>query len=184
MPAAKFPAFPPIRFGIAYLFTERMSPLKDWISLFEKYRIDRRMYELYCHEYISLHQSSPRKAALEADMTRLERSICCAEILLSHYDSVVTSPRDALQRAEERLYLAFHYVNGLPIESTANAMGVSRDTAYRIRRRIMARGEIPKEFFEICQKYLLTESESPNASTAPLSSRKQTEHPGFLFTAK
>ena len=179
--------------------------MKDWISLFEKYRIDRRMYELYCHEYISLSQSSPRKAALEVDMTRLEHSICLAELLLSRYDSMVTSPKDALQRAEERLFLACHYINGLSIESTANTMGVSRDTAYRIRRRIMARGEIPEEIYEICKNHFLTDQELQDTrlrvesvqtireacfagsippKVTPLPSPKQTNHPAFLFSAK
>ena len=140
-------------------------------------------------------------------MTQLERSIYYTEILLSHYDSIVTSPRDALQRAEERLFLACHYINGFSMESTASAMNVSRDTIYRIRRRIVARGEIPKEIHEICQNYFQSSSESRDArsrvvyaqavreacfagsataktSSTPLPSYKQTEHPGFLFNAK
>ena len=123
--------------------------MKDWISLFEKYRIDRRLYDLYRHEYAGLSQSSPRKEALEADLDYLERSIYRAELLLSHYDSIVSSPKDALQQAEERLFLACHYIKGLSMESTAAAMHISRDTAYRIRRRIMSRGEISHEILNL-----------------------------------
>ena len=137
--------------------------MKDWISLFEKYRIDRQLHSLYCHEYLTLSQSSPRKAALEADIDRLEQSIYSAELLLAHYDSIVTSPKDALRRAEERLFLACHYINGLSMEATAFAMNVSRDTIYRIRRRIVARGEISPEFYQFCREHLQSILEEQNA---------------------
>ena len=139
-----------------------MSPLKDWISLFEKYRIDRQLHSLYCHEYLTLSQSSPRKAALEADIDRLEQSIYFAELLLAHYDSIVTSPKDALRRAEERHFLACHYINGLSMEASASAMNISRDTVYRIRRRIVARGEITPEFYQLCQEHLQNALETRN----------------------
>ena len=140
-----------------------MSPLKDWISLFEKYRIDRQLHNLYCREYLTLSQSSPRKAALEADIDRLEQSIYFAELLLAHYDSIVSSPKDALRRAEERHFLACHYINGLSMEASASAMNISRDTVYRIRRRIVARGEISPETYRICQEYLQNAIETRNA---------------------
>lgn len=190
-----------------HLLQERMLPLKDWISLFEKYRIDRRLYDLYRHEYAELAQSSPRKVALEADLIHLERSIYHAELLLSLYDSTVNSPRDALQKAEERLFLACHYINGLPMESTAAAMGISRDTAYRIRRRVMSRGEISPEILGCAA---LSDTDPANARDArirvqtsraireacfagknnlvveppPPGIRSPSTHPTFLFTAK
>ena len=189
-----------------FIITERMLPLKDWISLFEKYRIDQRLYDLYRHEYAGLPQSSPRKAALEADLDRLEHSFYSAELLLAHYDSIVISPRDALNQAQERLFLACHYIKGLSIESTASAMGLSRDTVYRIRRRIVARGEISKEIINLSSLSASVIAEGRDArqrvqdaravreacfagksdlvaelSSPPIHSR--TSHPDFLFFA-
>lgn len=180
--------------------------MKDWISLFEKYRIDRRLYDLHRSEYSGLSPLSPRKPALEAEIARLEHSIYSTELLLSRYDSQVSSPKDALQRADERLFLACHYINGLSMEATADQMCISRDTVYRIRRRIMQRGAIPTEIYDLCQLSVDEEGnlrdtrQSVQNTTAvreacfagnPCASlpsvtppRKRSDYPDFLFSSK
>lgn len=179
--------------------------MKDWISLFEKYRIDRRLYDLHRNEYAAQSPRSPRKAALEAEIVRLERSIYSAELLLSHYDAQVLSPKDALQRADERLFLACHYINGLSMEDTAAQMNISRDTVYRVRRRIMQRGAIPQEIYDLCELTLDEEGNfgdsrhsvsdtfavreacfAGNLSAMPRSgaARKPKSYPDFLFSSK
>ena len=52
--------------------------------------------------------------------------------------------RDRYQLADEQLYLDCRYIQGMTIEETAEAMAISRDTAYRIRRRIALKELDPK----------------------------------------
>ena len=116
-----------------------------WLNLFEKYRIDRRVLELYRDEMASLSENSVRRPSLEEAIRRIERNIHAAERLLAHYGEGVLSPREALQYADERLYLAYRYIYGLTMEATALEMNISRDTVYRIRRRIVSREPVPDE---------------------------------------
>lgn len=116
-----------------------------WLNLFEKYRIDRRVLELYRDELASLSQDSRRRAPLKEAIVRVEKNVHAAERILAHYGDGILSPREALRFADERLFLAYRYVYGLTMEATALEMGISRDTVYRIRRRIVARGAVPPE---------------------------------------
>ncbi|MBQ8287271.1 MAG: sigma-70 family RNA polymerase sigma factor [Clostridia bacterium] len=116
-----------------------------WLNLFEKYRVDRRVLDLYRDELASLAENSRRRAALEESIRIAERNTHAAERLLAHYGDGVLSPREALHYADERLFLAYRYLYGLTMEATAIEMNVSRDTVYRIRRRIVARGAVPAE---------------------------------------
>lgn len=116
-----------------------------WLNLFEKYRVDRRVLDLYRDELASLAENSRRRAALEEAIRVAERNVHSAERLLAHYGDGVLSPKEALHYADERLFLAYRYVYGLTMEATAIEMNVSRDTVYRIRRRIVARGAVPAE---------------------------------------
>lgn len=132
--------------------------MANWINLFEKYRIDRRLLELHREELAPLSPNAPRRPSLEASVHRLEHDVHAAERVLARYGEGADSARDALRRADERLFLAYHYIRGLTMEDTALKMCLSRDSVYRIRRRIIARGEIPAEY--------LTEAEFSAADTA------------------
>ncbi len=117
-----------------------------WLNLFEKYRIDRRLLDIYRDELASLAENSRRRPALELAIARTERFLHAAERLLAHYGDNATTSREALRYADERLFLAFRYLHGLTMEAAAVEMGISRDTVYRIRRRIQERGSVPSAF--------------------------------------
>ncbi|MGM9648215.1 MAG: hypothetical protein ACI3YH_08805 [Eubacteriales bacterium] len=116
-----------------------------WLNLFEKYRVDRRVLDLYRDELASLDPASRRRTSLEEAIRIAERNVHAAERLLAHYGDGVLSPREALRYADERLFLAYRYLYGLTMEATAIEMNISRDTVYRIRRRIVERGTVPTE---------------------------------------
>lgn len=116
-----------------------------WLNLFEKYRVDLRVLEFYRTELDSLSEQSHRRAAIEEAIDRIEQQLHAAERLLAHYGDGILSPREALHFADERLFLAYRYLYGLTMEATAIEMGISRDTVYRIRRRIVQRGAVPDE---------------------------------------
>ena len=116
-----------------------------WLNLFEKYRVDLRVLEFYRTELDSLSEHSHRRATMEEAIDRIEQQLHAAERLLAHYGDGILSPREALHFADERLFLAYRYLYGLTMEATALEMGISRDTVYRIRRRIVRRGAVPDE---------------------------------------
>lgn len=122
--------------------------MANWISLLEKYRVDRRLLDLRLHELAALSPHSPKRPALLSSVQCVEQDLHAAERALARYGDASTTPRDALHRADERLFLAYRYLCGLTMEKTALAMCISRDSVYRIRRRVVARGEIPAEYLE------------------------------------
>jgi hypothetical protein len=122
--------------------------MANWINLFEKYRVDKRLLELRLCELSALSQSSPKRPPLEATIQQIQHDLHAAERILSHYGDDASSAQDALRRADERLFLAFHYIRGLTMEETAFEMSLSRDSIYRIRRRVLSRGDVPAEYID------------------------------------
>lgn len=122
--------------------------MNDWISLFEKYKIDRRLLTSYRRELRTLDESSSRHNALATVIEQLEQKLRYLEELLSAYDHAPASAREAVKRSEERLFLTYHYVRGMTMEETAEEMKISRDTVYRIRRRILSRSDAPDAYPE------------------------------------
>jgi hypothetical protein len=120
--------------------------MANWITLFEKYRIDRRLLKLHLQELSALSEKSPRRAVLQKEIEQIKSDLHGAECILARYGDTADSARDALRQADERLFLAFHYVRGFTMERTAEEMCISRDSIYRIRRRVISRGEIPEEY--------------------------------------
>ncbi len=114
-----------------------------WLNLFEKYRVDRRVLDFFRNEAAALPENSLRLTAVNDSIRRAERSVHAAERILARYGEGVTNLREAQRLGDERLFLAYRYIYGLTMESTAAAMHISRDTVYRIRRRIEARGAVP-----------------------------------------
>lgn len=97
----------------------------------------------------------PADSAVEEERVRklLERRELCLRQLdeiedaIRHYlpkERGYRTSRDRFKLADEQLYLDCRYLQDMTIEETADAMAVSRDTAYRIRRRIAAKELDPK----------------------------------------
>jgi len=106
----------------------------------EQYRSNKTLYE----KLTSSKSSSFGEAHMNGDerlrlAQRLERSVREAEYRLEHYVGENLKPSEAAKQADEKLFLSYRYVYGMTMVETAYAMSVSRDTVYRIRRRILAR---------------------------------------------
>ena len=84
----------------------------------------------------SVAQTNTEKAKLAE---KLRTSVIEAEERLENYIGSDLSPREAAMQADEKLFLSYRYIYGMTMMETAHAMSVSRDTVYRIRRRILAR---------------------------------------------
>lgn len=117
----------------------------NWICYFEKYNSDRKLLDAIETEIDRLEhigKASDRLPKLRESADILRRSIFKADGLLENYVAAAKSPKEASLRAKEQLFLCLRYQQEMTIEETAEAMQVSRDTAYRIRKRILARGDI------------------------------------------
>lgn len=122
--------------------------MKDWISLFEKYKIDRRLLYSYRCELDTLPGDSTRRLPLSQTIEQLEKKLRLIEGMLDRYDTEPVTPREAVQRSQERLFLTYRYIRGMTMEETADEMRISRDTVYRIRRRILTRTDAPDAYPE------------------------------------
>ncbi len=69
-------------------------------------------------------------------ISELELSLGDTEKELDSYVAAASTPREAAKRADEKLFLTYRYIHDMTMEETAEEMCVSRDTVYRIRRRI------------------------------------------------
>lgn len=136
--------------------------MKDWISLFEKYKIDRRLVKSYRAELSTLPEGSPRQLPLSKTIEQLENKLLFIEGLLDSYDNSPESPREAVRRSQERLFLTYHYLRGMTMEESAEEMGISRDTVYRIRRRILTRSDAPDVYSEDDRRPLLFPADEPS----------------------
>lgn len=117
----------------------------NWITYFEKYSSDRKLLFAIEEEIAKLEhfgKESGRLMLLRATAKDLRSSINEVERFLDNYVSCAKDPREAGKRAQEQLFIALRYRQDLSIEATAEAMGISRDTAYRVRRRIADHGDI------------------------------------------
>lgn len=84
-------------------------------------------------------ENDERVCGIQTSIKMLEDRLCLA---LKELDLMVDSaktPKEACKLSDERLFLTYRYLHDLTMEQTAEAMHVSRDTVYRIRRRIIAR---------------------------------------------
>ena len=117
----------------------------NWILYLERYAQDKKLLESIDEEIKRMENDgrrSKRLNQLRASADVLRYSIRNAEEMLDNYYLSSQSPKDAERRTQEQLFLTLRYRQNRTIEDAASAMHVSRDTAYRIRRRIVARGDI------------------------------------------
>ena len=112
--------------------------MHDWLSYLETYRSNKNLYEsvIAGRSALPCCECSPEKAKLAE---KLRTSVIEAEERLENYIGSDLSPREAAMQADEKLFLSYRYIYGMTMMETAHAMSVSRDTVYRIRRRILAR---------------------------------------------
>ena len=114
--------------------------MKQPISFFENYkfykiRINAKRMEL------DMVDSNDAEIAMQImdDIAECQRKMIEIEhAIATHKDHA--DRRDSKKRRElreEQLFLESRYIAGMTMEKTAEAMHVSRDTAYRIRRRLV-----------------------------------------------
>ena len=115
--------------------------MSNWISYLEQYRSNKILYEKLASP--SKGTSFGNAHVTGSDSLRLIQKLECAvleaEDRLEHYVEPDLSPSEAAKQADEKLFLSYRYTYGMTMMETAYAMGVSRDTVYRIRRRILSR---------------------------------------------
>ncbi len=109
--------------------------MNNWITYFEAYRSNRLLYDRLKKQGASKAHDLEGSNALE----KLEEELLTAEKNLERYIGETDSPREAARRADEKLFLSYRYIYGLSMTETARAMSVSRDTLYRIRRRVLSK---------------------------------------------
>lgn len=117
----------------------------NWICYFEKYNSDRKLLDAIELEIFRLERQGndqERLHKLRQSAETLQAGILRVEELLDGYVAAAKTPKEAALRAQEQLFLCLRYQQEMTMEQTAEAMDVSRDTAYRIRKRILARGDI------------------------------------------
>lgn len=117
----------------------------NWIAYFEKYNSDCKLLQTIEGEILRLEQDgrrSPLLDRLRIHAASLKADVVKVDDFLDEYVACAESPRDASRRAQEHLFLCLRYQQDMTMEETAEAMCVSRDTAYRIRRRIIKRGDL------------------------------------------
>ena len=126
-----------LRTFVLVLFLKGDALMHDWLSYLETYRSNRNLYEsVISGRQDAKSECSPEKARLAE---KLRASVLEAEQRLENYISSDLSPREAAMQADEKLFLSYRYIYGMTMMETAYAMSVSRDTVYRIRRRILSR---------------------------------------------
>ncbi len=108
---------------------------------FEYYKV----YERICHILQSELQESciddARRQQIMAEIGLIKESMQAILASIQDYAPKFPPPKySLLKQADDRAFLHCRYILGLTMEETAEQMHVSRDTAYRIRRRIAQTG--------------------------------------------
>ena len=126
----------------SYFRKEILSVMSNWLCKFEKYRSDKMLLDtrksqlkVLLDDYGYARSDSRVTPVLDA-IAELEISLGDTEKELDCYVANASTPREAAKRADEKLFLTYRYVHNMTMEETAEEMCVSRDTVYRIRRRI------------------------------------------------
>ena len=118
--------------------------MNNWITYLEEYRCNRTILENLESNQISAESSSLHPTEDESSESALAVSsvrfkIKEAECKLAHYIPSDAPQREVRRLADEKLFLSLRYICGMTMIETAFAMCVSRDTVYRIRRRVLTR---------------------------------------------
>ena len=121
--------------------------MPNQLCRFEALRSDKTLLEaqkiqldLIINDY---GENDERVCGIKTSIKMLEDRLCQALKELDDMVERAKDPKDACKLSDERLFLTYRYLHDLTMEQTAEAMHVSRDTVYRIRRRIVARSYAP-----------------------------------------
>ncbi len=108
---------------------------------FEYYKVYERICRILQSELQDpcLDDARRQQILTELELLKLSmQSICTA---IQGYTPKFPPPKySLLKQADDRAFLHCRYILGLTMEQTAEQMHISRDTAYRIRRRIAQTG--------------------------------------------
>lgn len=116
--------------------------MSNWLLIFEKYRSDQMLLDTRRSQLNTMlddygyARDDRRVKPILGCINELEVSLGETEKSLNDYVESASTPREAAKRSDERLFLTYRYVHGMTMEETAEEMNVSRDTVYRIRRRL------------------------------------------------
>lgn len=113
--------------------------MKKSLAYYENYRTVRRMKSVK-EKQLSIAESDRADPdiieKLKNDIEQCNLIMRCIEDDIHSYVPDDASGRLYRQLSDERIFLELRCLSGMTIESAAEAMYISRDTAYRIRRRI------------------------------------------------
>ena len=122
---------------------ERKYRMPNLICRFEALRSDKTLLEAQKIQLDAIindyGENDERVCGIQTSIKMLEDRLCLALKELDVMVESAKSPKEACKLSDERLFLTYRYLHDLTMEQTAEAMNVSRDTVYRIRRRIIAR---------------------------------------------
>ncbi len=115
--------------------------MNNWISYFEQYHTDKKLYEMLCIKLESELRTGRQSKYSEQIRLKalLEKQVLTAEKRLENYVEEGLAPSEVVKQSEEKMFLYYRYACGMSMFETARAMSISRDTVYRIRRRILKR---------------------------------------------
>jgi DNA-directed RNA polymerase specialized sigma subunit len=118
--------------------------MSNWLLTFENYRSDQTLLatlntqlRVLLDDY-GYSRENAQVVPVIRTITELEDSLAEAERSLNEYVKSASTPREAAKRLDEKLFLTYRYMHGMTMEETAEEMSVSRDTVYRIKRRLAA----------------------------------------------
>ena len=124
-------------------------------EFYSAYPALQRAFNTKIREYEYL-EKKPAKASHDFDRMKvllveifeIESRMSEIRIALASFteDYFSGSAREALRLDDERVFIECHFITGLSMEATAEAMNVSRDTVYRIARRLRKRDAKPQNW--------------------------------------
>ena len=107
------------------------------LSYYEQYRaLSKRAASL---EGVLQFTYSEMRDGYSKELMRVRGQMAEIEDSLKHYIPYDLPPRLHYKALEEREFLFYRCIKGFTLCATAELMGVSRDTVYRIRRRLTRR---------------------------------------------
>ena len=118
--------------------------MNNWITYLEEYRCNRTILENLESSQITSNNNGfcpihDKDSEYALTVSSVKSRIKEAEYKLAHYIPSDAPQNEVRRLADEKLFLSLRYICGMTMIETAFAMCVSRDTVYRIRRRVLTR---------------------------------------------
>ena len=99
-------------------------------SYFNKYILYKKRRDICQFE---ITQAGDNTSELRHELRQLENSMSEIKSVIDDY---APNRNDENNFADERLFLRCRYIDGLTMEKTAEMMSISRNTVYRIKKKI------------------------------------------------